>query len=99
MVEPSSTARLLRATSPSASTEKPVIVIVPMVKSPEPSMLVAPDSAPPMAMVVAPATAPELLTVSALPTESELPDTRPEDVIAPQPTVPKPLTLPLVSKV
>ena len=32
--------------SPSASTLNPVIVIVPMVRSPEPSILVAPDKAP-----------------------------------------------------
>ena len=57
-------------TSPSASTLKPIIVTVPMVKSPDPSMLVAPDKAPPVnvaepSVKEPPVIAPEAFTVVA----------------------------------
>ena len=53
-------------TSPSASTEKPVIVTVPIVKSPEPSTFVAPERAPDANVAVPSVNEPPVMAPDAL---------------------------------
>ena len=84
---------VLTTVSPSASTVKPVIVIVPIVRSPEPSRVVTPETAPP-ALTPTATTAPLTSTVkSSLTLIPPSREARPLNVPA------TPTTLPSVSTV
>ena len=102
---PAEAESVLPTVSPSASTENPVIVIVPIVRSPEPSTLVAPaigpvllrpptcKSQPPKNVEAAPALTPAEAE-SVLPTVSPSASTvKPDIVIVPIVRSPEPSTL------